>query len=101
MSPSEQDHEHFPTSSLSEAGYQVNETMYALARDEAIVRQRRQDVREAVLSAVLDAGMSMSALARLTGYSRRHIGRLLREAIPWTDDDVDSTGSSLAPFPNL
>jgi hypothetical protein len=70
--------------SESEAGMEINSAMQNLqdARDHLEARQRH--VNDALLCGVLYAGMNGSQLARLTGYSRRQIGRLLREATPWS-----------------
>jgi NTP pyrophosphatase (non-canonical NTP hydrolase) len=68
---------------VSEASYEVNSAMQNLqdARDHLESRQRH--LNDALLCAVLYAGMNQAQLSRVTGYSRRQIGRLLREASAW------------------
>lgn len=88
MSPSEQ-HPGSPYAlTVSDAGYQVTEDQYSLQQTRALVKQREWMFAQALLDAVMYAGMSLSSLSRLTGLSRRQIARLLRRASELPNDDV-------------
>lgn len=80
MSPPEQDDHQLALLSLSDAGYLVDGCMteYELAR--MACQHRRERLCTALLDAAMYAGMSTSQMARITGYSRRQIRRLLRDA---------------------
>jgi AraC-like DNA-binding protein len=80
MSPPTQDHQQVTILSQSDAGYEITGALQDLqqARDHAQSCERL--MRQSLLHGAIYAGLSRSALARISGYSRRHVGRLLREA---------------------
>jgi hypothetical protein len=93
--------EHPDTFSLSDAGFAIDTAMCEVERTRLQHQHARERLHTALLDAALYSGMSKSAMSRITGYSRKHIARLLREATPFTDDTLASTGSSVAHLPNL
>lgn len=80
MSPSEEHHRQDHYLSVSSALARVDLEMMELGRAQAAVRDLERIVGEAMLNAVLECHASKSQLARVTGYSRRQVGRLLRKA---------------------
>jgi hypothetical protein len=55
--------------------------MMRLGDAQVATREAERQVRDGLLCAVLDAGVSKAMLSRVTGYSRRQVARLLSRAI--------------------
>ncbi len=72
-----------PHGTKSDAGYEINRAMQDLQDARDALQAREHALSATLLCAVLDVGMSQRELSRITGYSRRQIGRLLRAASEW------------------
>ncbi len=73
-------HEQLAILSLSDAAAEVNAAASAVGQANRQLQIRQEGLRAALLDAAMYAGMTRSDMARITGYSRRQVGRLLREA---------------------
>ncbi len=73
-------HEQVAIVSLSDAAQEVCAATSAVGQAQRTLQIRREQLSRALLDAAMYAGMTRSDMARVTGYSRRQVGRLLREA---------------------
>jgi hypothetical protein len=80
MSPPEDDHRQYALFSLSDAAHSIDQRMLTWEAARIESWYRRNELSAALLEAALYAGMSKADMARITGLSRRQVGRMLREA---------------------
>jgi uncharacterized protein with von Willebrand factor type A (vWA) domain len=73
-------HEQLAIVSLSDAAQELNAATSAVGQAHRTLKIRQEQLGRALLDAAMYAGMSRSDMARVTGYSRRQVGRMLREA---------------------
>jgi ABC-type transporter Mla subunit MlaD len=73
-------HEQIAIVSLSDAAAELNAATSAVGQASRTLRIRHEQLGRALLDAAMYAGMTRSDMARVTGYSRRQVGRMLREA---------------------
>jgi uncharacterized membrane protein len=69
--------------SVSEAGYEINAAMQDLQDSRDRLKACQEALDATLLACVMDVGMTRADLSRITGYSRRQIGRMLRQASAW------------------
>lgn len=60
---------------------QVDKALRSYRRAEATLDRRRQDLADAIGSAVVDRGLRQVDVARQTGYTREHIRRICRDYV--------------------